>query len=100
MAFGRELRPELVTPREDDTLVRLDLADLARIRDLAVRLHDLPGGALSPFAVLPALRPVLLRELRLGQGAPELLRRGANVDHVNEARSVTHHAPPVSFSAR
>ena len=67
--------------------MRLDLEDLAAVADAAVGDHDPPGRAGLPLGFLPGLGPVLAGEFGVDQRLPQLLRRRADVGHVDESRS-------------
>jgi hypothetical protein len=96
-ALGLELRLVLVQPADHQAPRRVGLDDLAGVGDATVALHHLPGGSRAPLAFAARAEPVLLHELRVGQRRPELLRRRADVGHVDERRS-SHRTAPIVVS--
>src|SRR5262249_14743910 len=60
---------------------------------------ELPGRARMPAALAMHPEPILLDELVVREGGPQLLRRGADVGDVDVGRS-SHGPSPVSVSGR
>ena len=77
---------------------RIRFQNHALVLDLAAALHGHARTGL-PVGGERAVHPVAAGEVPVGQGMPELLRRGLDVGGVDEFR-LTHHASPVSVSTR
>src|SRR6266545_3187331 len=86
VAFLMEFRSAVVAPGEHQPAWRIDFQDLAAVGGPAVGNHDPPRGTRLPGAVLPGLEEVAAGELGVRERLPQLLRRRADVGHVDEAR--------------
>src|SRR5213080_5489782 len=87
-AFGLELGFPLVLPPDDHAPRLVDLEDLACVNHASVRADHFPRRALLPAALDGRAEPVLADELRVGQGLPQLLGRGADEGDVDEAAAI------------
>src|SRR6185369_3224673 len=86
--LGLELGLPLALPTDDHATRRINFEDLARVRQASVPAGLSPGRALLPAALDDRVEPVTSDELRVRQGLPELVGRGADDRDVDEAASI------------